>query len=134
MSAEDSEQVPSIHVSDVSPTDNFADEPADFGQVHKVFTQNLEWIKADVEGLKRHTWRVPASFGFCTLALTLAVSGGLEIVNFEGEARDAPTMDWILLTAGAIVSALCFVVGCFALRDRNKDVDKVAGRVGDLKY
>jgi hypothetical protein len=114
--------------------EKFADEPEDFGQVHKVFTQNLEWLETDVRGLKRHTWRVPASFGACTLALTLAVSGGLEIVNYSGAASDAPLMNWILFVAGAVISAVCFFFGCLALRDRNADVEKVADRVSELKY
>lgn len=122
------------NISSTSRVENFADEPEDFGQMHKVFTQNLEWLKADVEGLKKHTWRVPASFGLCTLAFTLATSGVLEIANYEGRATSAPLMNWILFIAGGIVALVCFVVGCLALGDRNKEVQKVANRVGDLKY
>jgi hypothetical protein len=115
-------------------SENFAPEPEDFAQVHKVFTQNLEWLKSDVEGLKRHTWRVPAAFGFSSVSFSVAVAGGLEIINHDGRASSAPLMDWLLLVVGLAVAGVCLVVGLLAVSDRNEDVDEVAGRVGDLKY
>src|SRR6266699_3952211 len=93
-------EVPVDIRNDPQLIENFAPEPEDYAQVHKVFTQNLEWLESDVRGLKRHTWRSPTAFGLTSIAVSTAVAGGLEIINYSGGYRKAPVMDWVLLVAG----------------------------------
>lgn len=114
-------------------SDKFAEEPQDFGQMHKVHTTNLEWCEADVRGLKRFAWRPPLVFSGASVAGSVAVAGLIEIVNFNGEGH-GPTMNWVLFIGGASVAIVLGLVGIFALLDSYSVVDKAADRLKELRY
>jgi hypothetical protein len=112
---------------------NWAPEPEEFGQVHKVFTQSLGWCATDVRDLKRFTWRAPVVFGLASIAGSIAVNGGLAIANYTGD-KSPPRIDYVLLWGGVVAAAILVVVGVIALFDNVTAVDKAANRVSELKY
>src|SRR5581483_8096712 len=96
--------------------ERFAAEPADFGQVHKVFTKHLEWCEDDARDLRRFVWRGPLAFGVASAGLGLF---GNALVTVANASKTSPvtTPEWIVFGAGGIAALVFFAIGGLALKD-----------------
>lgn len=119
--------------TDPEPLEKFAPEPEDFGQVHKVHTQNLEWVESDCRDLKSRMWTLPLAFSLASVATSLSLTGIVEIANYSGKGS-APIFDWCLAAGGAAVGIVSAFAGFMGYTGRHTAIDKLADRIGKLRY
>jgi hypothetical protein len=115
-------------------TENFAPQPEDFGQVHKVPTKHLEWCETDVRDLKRFVWRGPLVFALASAGGSLSASALISIFDHHGADDPVPTMEWVMFGGGGIVAAVFAIVGLVAVSDHYSFVTKIADRLKELRY
>jgi hypothetical protein len=118
------------------PSEKFAEEPADFGQMHKVHTDRLEWCEQDVRALRRFAWRAPVAFAAASVAGSLCVNGAMAAYNYSPTTAhpDPPTIDYVLAWGGGFAAVILVIVGLLALLDHYSMVDRAAGRLKELRY